>query len=271
MTPPGLPAAWAVGEAVLLAEGVGGQVWRARRSGEPVVVKHVSSQAASDAAAALAYLGRRDGAGAVRLLAADGDWQMLEDAGVRTLTHVLDRDGDAAATAIAAEVLRALHAPSDRPAAGLQTMAERFVALETAARRDGGLFSEAEACLRGLSAEAVPAQALHGDLHHDNILFGARGWLAIDPHGVLGDPAYDAANLLYNPLDRQDLRTDPMRARRLAEVLAPAVDRPPTAVLGYGFCHACLSAAWHLEDGDVEEAGRSLATARAIQAAFNAA
>lgn len=196
---------------------------------------------------------------------------MLEDAGARTLTHVLDQDGDAAATAIAAELLRALHAPSDHRAAGLQTMAERFAALETAAGREGALFVEAEACLQGLCAEAVPAQALHGDLHHDNILFGARGWLAIDPHGVLGDPAYDAANLLYKPLDRQDLRTDPARARRLAEVLAPAVERPVAAVLGYGFCHACLSAAWHLEDGDAAEAERSLAAARAIQAALNAA
>lgn len=262
-----LPAAWAVEETVLVAEGIGGRVWRARRHGETVVVKHVSPQAASDAAAALAYLRWRDGAGVVRLLAADGDWQMLEDAGARTLTHVLDQDGDAA------EALRALHARSDHRAAGLQTMAEpeRFAALETAARREGGLFVEAEVCLQGLSAEAVPAQPLHGDLHHDNILFGARGWLAIDPHGVQGDPAYDAANLLNNPLDRQDLRTDPARARRMAEGLAPAVKRPASTVLAYGFCHACLSAAWHLEDGDAAEADRSLAAARAIQAAFKAA
>ena len=72
-----------------------------------------------------------------------------------------------------------------------------------------------------------------------------------DPHGLIGDPAYDAANLLYNPLERQDLRTDPARARRLAEVLAPAVQRPVAAVLGYGFCHACLSAACWLSPAPV--------------------
>lgn len=270
MTPPDLPTGWGVIEAKPLAEGIGGQIWRARRrNGEPVVIKRVSAQAAADAIHATTYLDWRDGRGAVRLLALDGDWQMLEDAGERTLAQVLDQDGDAAATLIAGEVLRVLHAPSDRRAEGLQTMPVRFAALTAAAEREGGLFAGAVVCLKTLTGG--PVQPLHGDLHHDNILSGARGWLAIDPHGLIGDPAYDAANLLYNPLERQDLRTDPERARRLAEVLAPAVQRPAAAVLGYGFCHACLSAAWHLEDGNLAEAGRSLAVARAVQAALRAA
>lgn len=270
MTPPDLPVAWAITGAAPLAEGIGGQVWRARRlNGEPVVVKRVSPQAASGATYATAYLDWRQGQGAVRLLAVDGCWQMLEDAGDRTLTQVLDQEGDAAATLIAAEVLRVLHAPATHRTDGLQTMKDRFAALTTAAQSEGGLFAEADAWLKTLAGG--PVQPLHGDLHHDNILFGARGWLGIDPHGLIGDPAYDAANLLYNPLERQDLRTDPERARRLAKVLAPAVQRPATAVLGYGFCHACLSAAWHLEDGDVAEAERSLATAQAIQAALKPA
>ena len=270
MTSPNLPTSWGIIEATPLAEGVGGQVWRTRRrNGEAVVIKRVSAQAAADAAHATAYLDWRDGRGAVRLLAVDGDWQMQEDAGERTLAHVLDQDGDVAATLIAAEVLQVLHAPLDRPAEGLQTMTDRFAALVAAAGREGGLFAEAGDCLKTLAGG--PVLPLHGDLHHDNILFGGRGWLVIDPHGLIGDPGYDAANLLYNPLERQDLRTDPARARRLAEVLAPAVQRPVAAVLGYGFCHACLSAAWHLEDGDVAEAERSLATARAIQAALKQA
>lgn len=217
MTPLDLPAAWAITVAAPLAEGIGGQVWRARRrNGEPVVLKRVSPQAASDATYATAYLDWRQGQGAVRLLAVDGCWQMLEDAGDRTLTQVLDQEGDAAATLIAAEVLRVLHAPATHRADGLQTMKDRFAALTTAAQSEGSLFAEADAWLKTLAGG--PVQPLHGDLHHDNILFGARGWLGIDPHGLIGDPAYDAANLLYNPLECQDLRTDPERARRLAEV-----------------------------------------------------
>lgn len=269
MNPPvDLPAEWHLTRLTPLAEGVGGTVWRAvSADGRSTVVKRLSEQAAPDAPPALTWLEWRDGEGAVRLLGATGDWQWLEDGGDRTLSALLQVEGDEAAARIAADVLRALHAPSDRPFAGLQTMADRFAALWAEAERQGGLFAEAAAAAAQRMAEGAPVRPLHGDLHHENILHGPRGWLAIDPHGVLGDPAYDAANLLYNPLERDDLRTDPARARRLAETLAPAVGRPAQAVLDWGFCHACLSASWHLEDGNDAETERSLQVAQAIRLA----
>lgn len=63
----------------------------------------------------------------------------------------------------------------------------------------------------------------HGDLHHDNIMHGSRGSLAIDPKGVYGDPAFDAANVFYNPLDRDDLCLD---AARIAAIAEPAKGEP---------------------------------------------
>ncbi|KGR76144.1 aminoglycoside phosphotransferase family protein [Ureibacillus sinduriensis] len=42
---------------------------------------------------------------------------------------------------------------------------------------------------------------LHGDLHHDNILYDRkRGWLAIDPKGVQGDCYFDYISFLFNEL-----------------------------------------------------------------------
>lgn len=41
---------------------------------------------------------------------------------------------------------------------------------------------------------------LHGDLHFENILSSQRGWLAIDPKGIVGDPAWELAPLLFNEL-----------------------------------------------------------------------
>ena len=64
---------------------------------------------------------------------------------------------------------------------------------------------------------------LHGDLHHENIMHGPRGWLAIDPKGVLGDPAFDAANWFYNPLNRMDLCLNPERIAFMAESFAGAL------------------------------------------------
>lgn len=43
---------------------------------------------------------------------------------------------------------------------------------------------------------------LHGDLHHENILLDAeRGWLAIDPKGVIGPKPIDCGRFLHNFLE----------------------------------------------------------------------
>lgn len=41
---------------------------------------------------------------------------------------------------------------------------------------------------------------LHGDLHHMNILLHGENWLAIDPKGLYGDPAFEAAAYIRNPI-----------------------------------------------------------------------
>lgn len=263
------PKAWALTDPVLLAEGGGGSVWRVRGpDGRTVIAKRLSPAALAEADHAAAWRRAQDGQGAVRLLDATDDWQLLEDAGDRTLADLLDDDGDDAAARIAAQVLAALHADDPGDGQGLHPLTERLSSLRQAAVRRGGPFAEAADLSAVLLAEATPPRRLHGDLHHDNILHGPRGWLAIDPHGVFGDPAYDAANLLYNPVERRDLRTDPARARRLADVLAPTVGRPASTILGWAFCHACLSAAWHDEDGDTDEVVHSLEAARAFRQAL---
>jgi streptomycin 6-kinase len=40
---------------------------------------------------------------------------------------------------------------------------------------------------------------LHGDLHHENMLFDAsRGWVAIDPKGVIGPKLMECGRFLHN-------------------------------------------------------------------------
>ena len=41
---------------------------------------------------------------------------------------------------------------------------------------------------------------LHGDLQHYNVLLDKdRGWVAIDPKGVVGELEYEVGALLRNP------------------------------------------------------------------------
>jgi streptomycin 6-kinase len=51
-----------------------------------------------------------------------------------------------------------------------------------------------------LLATMAPPVLLHGDLHHDNILYHEGKWLAIDPKGVIGEPAYEVAAFIRNPI-----------------------------------------------------------------------
>jgi streptomycin 6-kinase len=55
----------------------------------------------------------------------------------------------------------------------------------------------ARSMLDQLLRDPVEDRVLHGDLHQQNLLWSAdRGWVAIDPHGVVGDPGYDVGPLL---------------------------------------------------------------------------
>jgi len=67
-----------------------------------------------------------------------------------------------------------------------------------------------------LAADAAPTVLLHGDLTPVNVLDGGaeRGLVAIDPAPCLGDPAFDAIDLVLWRAD--DLETIAVRAEQLA-------------------------------------------------------
>ena len=92
-------------------------------------------------------------------------------------------------------------------------------------------------------------ELLHGDLHHDNILAAGDAWLAIDPKGVLGEPAYEVGALLRNFWDRDtsDAVRRQMSARRVA-ILAETLGFDRRRIAGWGVAQAVLSAWWSYED-----------------------
>jgi len=100
-----------------------------------------------------------------------------------------------------------------------------------------------------LASQAAPV-LLHGDLHQGNILRAARApWLALDPKGVAGEPAYDVGAFLRNPLPGLLQGPDPrgLLARRIA-IFAERCGFPRDRVRGWGLAQAVLSAWWTYED-----------------------
>jgi streptomycin 6-kinase len=113
------------------------------------------------------------------------------------------------------------------------------------------LVEQAEALFRELLSSAEPAVLLHGALHHFNILAGhRRPWLAIDPKGMTGEPAYEVGALLRNPDAR--MSTDARIQRRRIEVLHEELRFPRDRMLSWGIAQAVLSAWWSFEDSGTE-------------------
>jgi streptomycin 6-kinase len=268
---PLFPDRWNVSDAMLIAETFSSRVWKVRLAdGSPAVVKDLKSFGdEADELRGAHLLAWRAGKGAVRLYAADGNSMLLEYAGDRRLLDELKDRGDTAATEIAAEVTAELLSPSDAPIPpDLQPLEERFASLFKKAKADSArgrasLYVEAAETAQRLLGDQHDARPLHGDLHHENIMLSARGWLAIDPKGLLGDPCFDAANYFYNPLGHDALCRDAERIAHLAETFARALRRDQRTVLDFAITWGCLSCSWHHQDGneDEERAGLSIAAA----------
>ena len=91
---------------------------------------------------------------------------------------------------------------------------------------------------------------LHGDLHHDNILQNGDDWVVIDPKGVIGEPAYEVAAFIRNPMPELLTHENAQkiihnRITRFAKILELSEHR----VIGWCFVQAVLSLVWAIEDG----------------------
>ncbi len=207
-----------------------------------------------------------NGEGAARVLARDGGAILLERAEGGGSLAELSRNGrDDEASRIICSVVAKLHSVKSSPPEGLRALPQWFRELEPAAARYGGILLKSADAARDLLSTPQDSVVLHGDIHHGNILdFGARGWLAVDPKGLLGERAFDYANIFCNP-DRE-VATAPGRLARQASIIAEASGLARARLLQWILAYAGLSAAWFLNDGDEEGAALPLFTAEATAA-----
>jgi streptomycin 6-kinase len=275
---PSFPVEWRIESARPLADTAAGSIYEVALSdGTSAVVKHLKPQVLEDSLRGANFLAWRNGIGCVRLLARSDDMLLMEHAGKTTLRDHLETQGDDDATRIAAEALRAYHHPSQTPPpASLLPLPRYFASLFSKAEQDRresrvSPYVKAAAVADALIADQRDIKPLHGDLHHENIVHGPRGWLIIDPAGLIGDAALDVANMFSNPLDRFDLTRNEERIAAMAGIFAETLGRDIRTILRYAFAYGCLSAAWHEEDGSVEERDNELAVAAAVRSVLKQA
>lgn len=189
------------------------------------------------------------GQGAAKILAHDGDVLLMERAmGKKSLVTMAERQDDEA-TRILCSVASQLHAPrNELPPRTLISLHRWFQGLEKAAVEYGGLFRQAADTAQYLLQTPQDSVVLHGDMHHRNVLdFGAQGWLAIDPKGLIGERSFDFANIFCNP--DKEIATRPGRLEHQATLVSEIAGLDRQRLMQWIFAYAGLSATWHLEDG----------------------
>ncbi len=220
--------------------------------GEPAMLKVAHSDEEVRGSALLVAL---DGHGAARVLRHERSALLLERAtGAGDLVEMVNAGHDDEATRIICEAAGAIHAASDDVINNDEPPA--LIDLPTWFSH---LFSEADgltpfhrraAEIAGALLEGPrEAVVLHGDLHHGNVLdFGARGWLAIDPKGLIGEAAFDYGNLLCNPSHERALQ--PGRLERQFGVVVASTGLEPERPAQWLVAWCGLSSTWFAIDDD---------------------
>lgn len=197
-----------------------------------------------------------DGHGCARLLASDATLGALLIERLLPGTPLRDLEPDDQAVLIAAEVMQRIWrpAPDDHPFPTTTTWGEGFARMRRAF--DGGsgpfppaLADAAERLYAELDASSATPVVLHGDLHQENVLAAQRApWLAIDPKGVVGEPAYEVGALLRNPPPWHTPNELVRIMARRVDLLTEALGFERERVAGWGLAQAVLSAWWSYKD-----------------------
>jgi len=213
-----------------------------------------------------------DGAGTVRVHAHVPGAVLIERLHPGTSLVLLVLEGrDEEATEVIADVIQRMsraRQPSVPPAT-VEDWGEGFQ--RYLASRDTQvaipLVKRAQQIYMDLCGSQRRTRLLHGDLHHDNVLFDAdRGWVAIDPKGVVGEVEYEVGASLRNPVERPELFASSQIVERRLEVYALRLQLDADRALRWSFSQAVLSAIWSVEDGvAVDAANPGLMLAHAIQ------
>lgn len=221
-------------------------------------------------------LQRWHGSGAVELLRADPRRYalLLERLSQRDLHAVPD---DEACTAIG-RLYGRLHVPATPQlrllSAQVTDWCDRLAALPRSAPIPRRYVEQAVSLGRSFAADgATDGVLIHTDLHHANVLAGDRGWLAIDPKPLSGDPHYEPGPVLLNRWD--DVVGGDVRwaLRRRLDVLCETGGLDDDRARDWVVVRMMCTALWEIEDaarrpgGDVDAAWltRCVTVAKAVQ------
>lgn len=213
-----------------------------------------------------------DGRGIVRVYEHVEGALLLERLNPGTSLAAVALDGrDDEATEILADVMQRMSHPRQSSSAHptVQDWAKGFSSYLARGNKQipNSLVERGQHLYLELCASQRRPRLLHGDLQHYNVLFDSdRGWLAIDPKGVVGEIEYEVGASLRNPYERPELFASLKTVEKRLELYETRLKLDPARALQWCFAQAILSAIWSVEDGAaVDATNPSIILARALQ------
>jgi streptomycin 6-kinase len=205
-----------------------------------------------------------NGEGACRLLEHDEERGMLLLERLKPGTMLSELEDDDESTHIAADVMLSIH----RRGGVTPPLQNKFIKLsdwfdglkKIRPHFNGGtgpfpkeILERVESFLPELFADQ-DVKLMHGDFHHFNILSSERGWLIIDPKGVLGPAGYEVGPFMINPWDGfSDGNSFKVQAERRVSIFSERLGWERQKIIRWSLAHAVLSAWWSIEDGMEDE------------------
>lgn len=196
-----------------------------------------------------------NGNGAAKVLAHAAGAILLERAtGTGSLADMSWTGNDAQACRIICHAASRLHLTRNASTPALTPLHHWFRDLAPAAKKHGGILTRCAAVANILLSSPHDEVVLHGDLHHSNILdFGTRGWLAIDPKGLVGERGFDFANIFTNPDLAEPTRYVailPERFTQRVNIVSEIARIERQRLLMWIVAWCGLSSVWFLQEGD---------------------
>ena len=234
-----------------IAETAIARVWRVRLTdGRWAALKHYYKGRLGNEAAGLDWMAGQDPRLVARVYERRDASALIEWLAGPSLGDLARSGEDDKACALLAELAGSLATKSGTALEGLPQVADWFgdlFALEFDAACPEPLKADirmAQELAQALLQSALEPRALHGDLHHDNVILTEAGPRAFDAKGVWADPCYELANAFRNPKGMGAALRQPARIGRFAGLAGRELGVPSGRMLQWAAAKSALSIAW---------------------------
>ena len=183
------------------------------------------------------------------VIAHDDNMSIIQRAvpGITLKDHFPNNDIDA--TKILCASIKELHKASIPESHNFYHLSELFRTLDQKLDIPDEILTRAKHLRDDLLKSTTKEVLLHGDLHQDNILKNGDIWLAIDPKGFIGDPAFEPAAYLCNPIPEllQENQPREMIEKRI-NICSAELDIDSQRITDWLYAKSVLCWAWSLAD-----------------------